>query len=96
MIVADKQNGRLYWVWLRCYNCAADTGTFNQTREECNNVLYLAGWRLYRRKQLCPTCAEKVAKRLRRRTARMTTAELEALAGGTKQQLQQWDEKDKA
>ena len=37
------------------------------TREQCNQLLFQMGWRLYRKKQLCPTCALRVSKRIARK-----------------------------
>jgi hypothetical protein len=46
--------------------CPVSIHVARKTREECNFELYRAGWRLYKGKQLCATCAERVAARLRK------------------------------
>ena len=46
-------------------NCKEEIAVEDISREHCNQLLFDSGWRIHRRKQLCPTHARKVLKRMR-------------------------------
>lgn len=47
--------------------CTMSMGVLGFTREDCNERLLHAGWRLHKKKTLCPACAARVTKRLGRK-----------------------------
>lgn len=51
-------------------DCQEMETVFGENHEDAQKQLYQLGWRLYRSKQLCPSHARQISRRLNRQAAR--------------------------